>query len=160
MRGKPTGQSKLGAPQSVAEVWRDNVVLELEGIDRMYRNVYVPVFQAVEGFCSSYAFTAGIRCLRRRWSSRSPVVSWNPSSGTPRALIFSAESPSERACRRLGRHNRERHCPTPETPSILQMELSPQGLDRPVSGRIFCEEVIRENLDIARPEQVQLIFER
>ena len=40
------------------------------------------------------------------------------------------------------------------------MELSPQGLDRPVSGRIFCEEVIRENLDIARPEQVQLIFER
>ena len=49
MRGKPTGQSKLGTRQSVAEVWRDHVVLELEGIDRMYRNVYVPVWQAVEG---------------------------------------------------------------------------------------------------------------
>ena len=49
MRGKPTGQSKPGTPQSVAEVLRDHVVLELEGIDRMYLNVYVPVVQAVEG---------------------------------------------------------------------------------------------------------------
>ncbi len=32
-------------------------------------------------------------------------------------------------------------------------------LDRPVSGRIFFEQVIRENLD-GRPKQVQLIFER
>jgi hypothetical protein len=45
--------------------------------------------------------------------------------------------------------------------SILQIELSlTQVLDRPVSGRIFFEEVIRENLDIGRPKQVQLIFER
>ena len=33
-------------------------------------------------------------------------------------------------------------------------------LDRPVSGRIFFEEVIRENLDVGRPKQVQLIFDR
>jgi DNA-binding PadR family transcriptional regulator len=45
--------------------------------------------------------------------------------------------------------------------SILQAEFSlTQVLDRPVSGRIFFEEVIRENLDIGRPDQVQLIFER
>jgi hypothetical protein len=45
--------------------------------------------------------------------------------------------------------------------SILQAELSlTQVLDRPVSGRIFLEEVIRENLDIGRPSQVQLIFDR
>lgn len=45
--------------------------------------------------------------------------------------------------------------------SILQLELSlAQVLDRPVSGRIFFEEVIRENLDIVRPKQIQLIFER
>jgi hypothetical protein len=37
MRGKPTGPSKLGTPQSVAEVLRDHVVLELEGIDRSAR---------------------------------------------------------------------------------------------------------------------------
>ena len=35
-----------------------------------------------------------------------------------------------------------------------------QVLDRPVTGRVFFEEVIRENLDIGRPSQVQLIFER
>lgn len=45
--------------------------------------------------------------------------------------------------------------------SILQLELSlTQVLDPPVSGRIFFEEVIRENLDIGRPKQVQLIFDR
>jgi hypothetical protein len=33
-------------------------------------------------------------------------------------------------------------------------------LDQPVTGRIFFEEVIRENLDIGRPAQVSLIFER
>lgn len=45
--------------------------------------------------------------------------------------------------------------------SIIQAEFSlTQVLDRPVTGRIFFEEVIRENLDIGRPEQVQLIFDR
>jgi hypothetical protein len=45
--------------------------------------------------------------------------------------------------------------------SILQAEFSlTQVLDRPLSGRIFFEEVIRENLDIGRPDQVQLIFAR
>ena len=46
-------------------------------------------------------------------------------------------------------------------PSILQAEFSlTQLLDQPVTGRVFFEEVIRENLDIGRPDQVQLIFER
>ena len=36
-------------PQSVAEVLRSHVVLELEGIDRMYLNMYVPRLQIVEG---------------------------------------------------------------------------------------------------------------
>jgi hypothetical protein len=45
--------------------------------------------------------------------------------------------------------------------SILQAEFSTtQVLDRPVHGRIFFEQVIRENLDIGRPEDVQLIFQR
>src|SRR3954447_26618189 len=45
--------------------------------------------------------------------------------------------------------------------SILQAEFSlTQVLDRPLSGRVFFEEVIRENLDIGRPDQVQLIFAR
>lgn len=45
--------------------------------------------------------------------------------------------------------------------SILQAEFSlTQVLDRPVSGRLFFEQVIRENLDIGRPDQVQMIFQR
>jgi hypothetical protein len=45
--------------------------------------------------------------------------------------------------------------------SILQAEFSlTQVLDRPVHGRIFFEQVIRENLDLGRPEEVQLIFDR
>jgi hypothetical protein len=45
--------------------------------------------------------------------------------------------------------------------SVLQAEFSlTQMLDRPVSGRIFFEQVIRDNLDIGRPNQVSLIFNR
>jgi hypothetical protein len=45
--------------------------------------------------------------------------------------------------------------------SILQAEFSlTQVLDRPVTGRIFFENVIRENLDLGRPSQVGLIFDR
>ena len=45
--------------------------------------------------------------------------------------------------------------------SILQAEFSlTQMLDKPVSGRVFFEQVIRDNLDIGRPDQVALIFDR
>jgi len=45
--------------------------------------------------------------------------------------------------------------------SILQAEFSlTQVLDQPVTGRIFFEEVIRENLDLGRPSQVSLVFDR
>ena len=45
--------------------------------------------------------------------------------------------------------------------SILQAEFSlTQVFDRPLTGRVFFEEVIRENLDLGRPDQVQLIFNR
>ena len=33
-------------------------------------------------------------------------------------------------------------------------------LDHPLSGRVFFEQVIRDNLDIGRPDQVGLIFDR
>jgi hypothetical protein len=45
--------------------------------------------------------------------------------------------------------------------SILQAEFAlTQMLDRPQTGRGFFEEVMRENLDIGRPDQMQLIFTR
>lgn len=45
--------------------------------------------------------------------------------------------------------------------SILQAEFAlTQVLDRPRTGRSFFEEVMRENLDLGRPDQMQLIFNR
>jgi hypothetical protein len=64
------------------------------------------------------------------------------------------------------------HVPLPLTPahhtrgftyqlSILQLEVSlTQVFDRPLRGREFFESVIRENLDLGRPDQVQLLFPR
>ena len=45
--------------------------------------------------------------------------------------------------------------------SILQAESSlTEMLDEPVSGRIFFEQALHDNLDIGRPDQVGLIFDR
>ena len=45
--------------------------------------------------------------------------------------------------------------------SVLQAEFSlTQALDAAVSGRIFFEQLIRDNLDIGRPDHVGLIFGR
>jgi hypothetical protein len=45
--------------------------------------------------------------------------------------------------------------------SILQLEVSlTQVFDRPLRGREFFESVIRENLDLGRPDHVQLLFPR
>jgi hypothetical protein len=45
--------------------------------------------------------------------------------------------------------------------SIRQAEFAlTQIFDRPLTGRIFFEQIIRENLDLGRPDKVQLIFNR
>jgi hypothetical protein len=45
--------------------------------------------------------------------------------------------------------------------SILQAEFSlTQVLDQPVVGRMFFEQIIRDNLDLGRPDRVQLVFAR
>jgi hypothetical protein len=45
--------------------------------------------------------------------------------------------------------------------SVHQVEFSTtMALDRPVSGRIFFEQLIRENLDIGRPDKVNIVFGR
>jgi hypothetical protein len=45
--------------------------------------------------------------------------------------------------------------------SLLQMEVSrTQVFDRPLRGREFFEEVLRDQLDLGRPDRVQLLFDR
>jgi hypothetical protein len=45
--------------------------------------------------------------------------------------------------------------------SLLQMEVSrTQVFDRPLRGREFFEEVLRDQLDLGRPDRMQLLFDR
>jgi hypothetical protein len=45
--------------------------------------------------------------------------------------------------------------------SVQQVEFSTtMALDRPASGRLFFEQLIRDNLDIGRPDKVNLVFGR
>jgi hypothetical protein len=45
--------------------------------------------------------------------------------------------------------------------SLLQLEVSrTEVFDRPLHGRQFFEEVIKDHIDLGRPEQIQLVFGR
>jgi len=45
--------------------------------------------------------------------------------------------------------------------SIWQMEVSlTQVFDRPIEGRRLFEEILRDNLDLGRPDRIQLLFDR
>ena len=49
----------MSLPRSVAEVLAEHVTLEVEGIDRMYLNVYVPPLQRASGVASFFRFHRG-----------------------------------------------------------------------------------------------------
>src|SRR5882672_9586290 len=52
-------EPKMSIPRSVAEVLAEHVTLEIEGIDRMYLNVYVPALQRAGGVASFFRFHRG-----------------------------------------------------------------------------------------------------
>jgi hypothetical protein len=49
----------MSVPRSVAEVLAEHVTLEVEGIDRMYLNVYVGPLQRESGVASFFRFHRG-----------------------------------------------------------------------------------------------------
>jgi len=101
-----------------------------EALDNGIRSCANP--QRVQQICDDLS-AAKIDALLRKWLARLP----HPFTPEDRAAGYRYEI------------------------SILQAEFSlTQVLDRPVNGRVFFEEVIRENLDIGRPDFVQLIFKR
>ena len=51
----------MSITRSVAEILSEHVTLELEGIDRMYLNVYVPRLQREAGVASFFRFHRGHR---------------------------------------------------------------------------------------------------
>ena len=57
----------MSLPRSVAEILREHVTLEVEGIDRMYLNAYVPGLQYESGVApTSSGGIGGTRWPRRR----------------------------------------------------------------------------------------------
>ncbi len=87
---------------------------------------------ALQAICHSLG-PAQIDALLRKWLARLP----HPFSPADRAMGYRYDI------------------------SILQAEFSlTQMLDKPVSGRIFFEQVIRDNLDLGRPDRISLIFGR
>ena len=51
----------MSVPRSVAEVLNEHVTLEVEGIDRMYLNVYVPQLQREQGVATFFRSHLGHR---------------------------------------------------------------------------------------------------
>jgi hypothetical protein len=87
---------------------------------------------AVQAICDRLG-PAQIDALLRKWLARLP----HPFTGADRAAGYRYDV------------------------SILQAEFSlTQMLDKPATGRIFFEQVIRDNLDLGRPDQVGLVFNR
>ena len=101
-----------------------------EPLDNGFRSCADPV--RLQAICDGLS-AARIEALARKWLARLP----NPFTAADRAAGYRYEL------------------------SVLQAEVSlTQVFDRPLTGRIFFEEVIRENLDLGRPDQISLIFNR
>lgn len=49
----------MSVPRGVAEVLKEHVTLKMEGIDRMYLNVYVPQLQREQGVASFFRVHRG-----------------------------------------------------------------------------------------------------
>ena len=52
----------MSIPRSVAEILREHVTLEVECIDRMYLNVYVPQLQHERGVVAFFRYHRGHPC--------------------------------------------------------------------------------------------------
>ena len=49
MNGPATNEAPMSLPRTVAAVLKNHVTLEVESIDRMYLNIYVPLLQTDSG---------------------------------------------------------------------------------------------------------------
>jgi hypothetical protein len=133
---------------SLAELLREHVTLEVESIDRMYLNVYIPKLQRESG--ASWFLKD-----QRQY----PVASSAAMAPISRTFVAAIETYAKTHQKPFTAA--ERAAGYDYDISILQAEFAlTQVLDRPQTGRLFFEAAIRENLDLGRPEQVQLIFER
>jgi hypothetical protein len=131
-------------------------------------------------FCSYFPYSLKVclnghewlkRQLSRRGFSYEPLDNGIRSAASPERVQEVARELGPRHIRQVIRKWLDR-LPCPYRPkdmragyrydlSILQAELSlTQVFDRPQTGRVLFEEVLRENLDLGRPDRIQLIFDQ
>ena len=190
---KPEGVLFVGKAQEKASVFRTEKRVDPAGIKypwlvrstAMVNHYYFYILDEDFGplfikFCSYFPYPAkmcinGHEWLKRQLAKRQigfeALDNGILSCEEPKRVQRIADSLDEKKIEAVFR-KWLRRLPHPFTPkhraagyryrlSILQSEFSlTQVFDRPVTGRCFFEEVIRENLDIGRPSQVQLIFDR
>src|SRR6266853_1820513 len=175
-------------PRSAADVLADHVLFEIEAIDRMYLNLYQPRLQHGAGIAAFFVGHRGHRFASS--ALMAPMTrAFVADIGhfiAARGLDLVRFAPGQRKdlvtagyLRRAETDDRGlvpaqvlAMLPYPFTAednaagyryelSVLQAEFSlTQALDAPVTGRIFFEQLIRDNLDIGRPDRVGLIFGR
>ena len=131
-------------------------------------------------FCSYFPYNAKLCINGNHWAQRQAARAGI--AFTPMDNAFAAVSDPaalQRICDQLGPEQIDAllrkwlaRLPHPFTPadreagyrydiSVMQAEFSlTQMLDKPVSGRVFFEQVIRDNLGAGRPGQVSLVFGR
>src|SRR5438128_560866 len=176
--------------KNVAEILDHHVTFELEAIDRMYLNAYVPSLQTGGGVVYFLKTQLGVRVpstvMIAPMSHRfvEAIDRFVKTEGVDLVTFKKGQRKEDVARVQAIAHQLDaakieavvrkwlRRLPHPFTAahraagyryqlSILQAEFAlTQVLDRPLTGRCFFEEVIRENLDIGRPDQMQLIFDR
>jgi len=131
-------------------------------------------------FCSYFPYTAKLCFNGHHWAQRQAAKAGIGFTAMDNAFAAVDDPAAVQAiCDRFGPGHIQAlldkwlgRLPDPFTPddradgfdyqiSILQAEFSlTQMLDAPVTGRVFFEHVIRDNLDAGRPDQVSLIFDR
>jgi len=131
-------------------------------------------------FCTYFPYNARLCINGNEWAKRQATQAGIRFQPLDNAFAAVDDVPALQAiCDRLGEHQIQAllgkwltKLPYPFTDedttagyrydlSIVQAEFSlTQMLDRPVTGRIFLEQLIRDNLDIGRPDRISLIFGR
>jgi len=131
-------------------------------------------------FCSYFPYNAKLCINGHHWAQRQAAAAGIGFQALDNGFAAAADPAAVQAiCDQLGPAHIDAllrkwlaRLPHPFTPadraagyrydiSILQAEFSlTQVLDKPVAGRVFFEQVIRDNLGAGRPEQVSLIFGR
>jgi hypothetical protein len=131
-------------------------------------------------FCSYFPYNAKLCLNGHEWAKRQAAKAGIAHTALDNGFATCADPAAVQAiCDRLGPEQIDgllrkwlARLPHPFSPadrdagyrydiSVWQAEFSlTQVLDRPTSGRVFFEHVIRDNLDAGRPDQVCLIFNR